>query len=78
MNLNTPGTCAPTPLIPLITMSIEYLAQDNTTWVPLTGSPYTAPSVGQTTDPIWVGIGSTFSLPPTGTFLVKSIRMLLI
>ena len=76
MNVNTPGTCAPNALLPVITIRLEYLSQANT-WVPLTGSPYTAPAVGQSIDPIWVGIGSTFNLPLTGTFLVKSIRLVL-
>jgi hypothetical protein len=74
MNVNTLGTCAPNPLLPVMIMRVEYLSEANT-WLPLTGSPYTAPAVGQTIDPVWVGIGSTFNLPPTGTFLVKSIRL---
>ncbi len=76
MNLNTPGTCAPNPLLAVITISVEYLSEANT-WIPLTGSPYTGPAVGQSIDPVWGGIGSTFNLPLTGNFLVKSMRVVI-
>lgn len=77
MNVNTPGTCAPNPLLTKINIRVEFLSQDNTTWVPLIGSPYPSISIPQTVDPTWVGVGSTFSLPLTGTFLVKSMRIVL-
>ncbi|MEP6951537.1 MAG: hypothetical protein ABI863_19760 [Ginsengibacter sp.] len=72
MNVNTPGACAPNPLLPVITRRLEYLSAN--IWVPLTSSPYTAPPVGQTIDRVWAGVGSTFTLPVDG---VNSIRLVL-
>ena len=76
MNVNTPGTCAPNPLLPMITFRVEYLSQANT-WVPLTGSPYVSPAVGQSLNPLWVGLGSSFTLPSTEGFVVQSLRIVL-
>jgi len=76
MNVDTKGTCGPHALLPMITIRVEYLSQTNT-WVPLTGSPYTAAVVAQTVSPTWVFIGSTFSVPATPGFLVKSVRMVI-
>lgn len=76
MNLNTPGTCGPTALLPTIGFRFEYLSQANT-WEPLTGSPYTAAAVPQSLSATWVQIGATFILPSTGSFLVKSLRLVL-
>ena len=78
MNVDTLGVCAPNPLLPVINFRVEYLSQANT-WVPLTGSPYTAAPVNQTpaVSPTWVQIGSSFTLPSTGNFLVTSIRIVL-
>ena len=75
MNLNTLGTCGTEALIPNITFTVEYLSQANT-WEPLTGSPFTAAPVVQTTSPTWVSLGSSFTLPATGA-LVTSIRVVL-
>lgn len=75
MNLTIPGTCT-APLLPVITMNVEYLSAANT-WLPLGNSPYTASPVDETIDPLWIGIGATFNIPPTGAFLVKSIRITL-
>ena len=36
MNVNTPGTCAPNPLLPDISIRVEYLSEANT-WVSLNG-----------------------------------------
>jgi Secretion system C-terminal sorting domain len=77
MNLDVTGTCSVNPLLPAISIRLEYLAEDNT-WQPLTGSPYAAPGVAQSANPTWVQIGSTFILPSTGSFLVKSMRVLLV
>ena len=76
MNVDTTGVCSPDPLLPLITFSVEYLSE-NDTWVSLSGSPYTAPSVPQTSSPEWVNIGSKFTLPPTGAFFPTQIRITL-
>jgi hypothetical protein len=76
MNVNTPGTCAPDPLLPMISFRVRYLAEDST-WKPLTGSPYTSPAVVQSLNPTWVPLGSSFTLPSTGAFLVRSIRIVL-
>lgn len=76
MNVNTLGTCGASALLPNITFRVEYLSQANT-WEPLTGSPYSAPPVVQSISPTWVALGSSFTLPSTGTFLVTSIRIVL-
>ena len=76
MNVNTSGTCAPNPLLPDISIRFEYLSEANT-WVPLTGSPYAAPAIVQSLNATWVPIGAFFTLPSTGSFLVKSLRMVL-
>ena len=76
MNVNTPGTCAPNPLLTNISLRLEYLS-DSSTWVPLTGSPVSSGPIAQSINPTWVGLGATFNLPLTGTFLVKSIRIIL-
>ena len=77
MNLDMTGVCSSNPLLPAISIRLEYLAENNT-WQPLTGSPYAAPGVAQSASPTWVPIGSTFILPSTGSFLVKSMRVLLV
>jgi hypothetical protein len=76
MNVNTPGTCAPNPLLPHITIRLEYLSEANT-WLPLTGSPYSAPLIPQSLSATWVPLGSVFTLPSTGSFLVRSLRIVL-
>ena len=76
MNVNTLGTCAPDPLLPIITFNVEYLSQANT-WEPLSGSPFTTAPVGQAATPTWVNLGSSFILPLTGNFVVTKIRITL-
>lgn len=78
MNVDTSGLCGVNALLPNINFRVEYLSETNT-WVPLTGSPYEAPPVLQTASsaPTWVPLGSSFTLPPTGTFVVTSIRIVL-
>ena len=78
MNVDTFGLCGVDALLPNITFRVEYLSAANT-WEPLTGSPYSAAPVTQTAPsaPTWVQLGSTFLLPPTGTFRVTSIRLVL-
>lgn len=76
MNVDTAGICAPNPLLPVITFSVEYLSENNT-WIPLSGSPYTAPATQQTSSPTWENIGSKFTLPPTGAFFPTQIRITL-
>jgi hypothetical protein len=76
MNVNTVGTCGANALLPNITFRVEYLSQGDT-WVPLTGSPYSAAPVAQSANPTWVALGSTFTLPATGNFLVHIIRIVL-
>ena len=63
MNVNTPGTCAPNPLLPNFTFAIEYnpSATGTTGWVSL--QSVTAPAVPQTATPIWRLLGGTFTLP---------------
>lgn len=64
MNVNTPGTCAPTPLVPVVSYNVEYLDATNN-WVALGGSPYTASAVVQSATPTWVSIAASFVLPST-------------
>lgn len=63
MNTNTPGTCAPDPLLPTITFKVEYnaSASGNTGWVSLQN--VTATSVPQSANPTWIQLGGVFNLP---------------
>lgn len=74
MNIDTSVTCAPDPLLPVMTFTVEYYSQSNT-WVPLAGSPYTAEPVAQTKSPTWVNLGSSFSIPDNLTFFPTQIRI---
>lgn len=73
MNVDPPGLCSPNPLLPILTITAEYLSQSNT-WVNLQGSPFTASSVPQTASPTWVNQGTIFTLPATGSFFPTTIR----
>ena len=63
MNTNTPGTCAPDPLLPTITFIVEYntAASGTTGWVQL--QSVTAASVPQSPTPTWLQLGGVFVLP---------------
>src|SRR5882757_4457695 len=65
MNINTPGTCSPNPLLPTITFIVEYntAATGTTGWVQLQN--VTATSVPQSATPTWVQLGGVFNLPVT-------------
>ncbi|MEO6722928.1 MAG: T9SS type A sorting domain-containing protein [Ferruginibacter sp.] len=76
MNVNKPGTCGPNALLPLITFTLEYQAADNS-WQLLGGSPVSTPPVPQSATPTWVKLGGVFTLPVTGGFIVKNIRITL-
>lgn len=76
MNVNTPGTCAPAPILPNITIRAQY-RDENDNWVDLTNSPASSPTVAQSATPTWVQLGAVFTLPTTGTFLVRRIRFFL-
>ena len=76
MNVDTAGLCAPVPLLPVMTFTVEYLSQSNT-WVPLAGSPYVAPPVAQSSTAVWTNVGSSFTLPSTGNFMPGVIRITL-
>jgi hypothetical protein len=78
MNVDTLGLCGIDALLPNISFTVEYLSAAST-WEPLTGSPYTAPPILQTapSSPTWVPVGASFTLPSTGNFIVKSIRIIL-
>ena len=76
MNVNRENICGPNILLPNISFTLEYQAQDNS-WVPLTGSPVTAASVPITATPTWVQLGGVFTLPTTGAFDVQHIRLTL-
>jgi Secretion system C-terminal sorting domain len=63
MNVNTPGTCAPAPLLPTLTFSVEYntSATGNAGWIQLQN--VTANSVPQSANPTWVQLGGVFNIP---------------
>lgn len=74
MNINTPGTCSPNPLLPHIQIIVEYLDASNA-WVPLANSPFAGPALPQTTTPVWVNVTGYFSLPSLGTFAPDKIKI---
>lgn len=63
LNVNTPGTCAPDPLLPTISFKVEYntAANGNAGWVTLT-TINSAP-VPQSAIPTWIQLGAAFNLP---------------
>lgn len=61
MNIDASGVCSPNPLLPLMTLTVEYLSGN--TWVALSGSPYSEAPVPQTVNPTWVNQISSFTLP---------------
>lgn len=74
MNIDVSGVCSPNPLLPVMTFTVEYLSS-NSTWVSLSGSPYTAAPVNQTVTPAWVNVGSSFTLPDLQGFFPTQIRI---
>ncbi|MDE3213648.1 MAG: T9SS type A sorting domain-containing protein [Bacteroidota bacterium] len=78
MNIDVLGVCAPNPLLPNISISMEYQDQ-NGNWQQFTGSPYVAAPTQQTaaTSPTWVPEGGSFTLPSTGAFHVTNIKILI-
>ncbi len=76
MNVNTPGTCAPDPLLPLISFKVEYLDAGNN-WVQLGNSPVSSNLVPQSATPTWVSLGGVFVLPNTAPFVVTQIKITL-
>ncbi|MEO6671679.1 MAG: T9SS type A sorting domain-containing protein [Ferruginibacter sp.] len=74
LNVNTPGTCSPNPLLPLINFRVDYRAANNN-WTPLVNSPISSGSVPQTPNPTWIQLGAVFTLPTTGNFTVTQIRI---
>lgn len=78
MNVDTLGVCGKNALLTDVGLRVEYLDQTNN-WVPLTGSPYNASGVPQTSSasPTWVQLGSTFTLPFFSNFTIKSVRIII-
>lgn len=74
MNIDTLGICSPDPLVPVMTFTVEYLSEGGT-WVGLSGSPYSAPPVNQSANPVWVSIGSSFILPNLNGYFPTQIRI---
>lgn len=74
MNVDTLGVCGSNALLPVLTITVEYLSQSNE-WIPLMGSPYTATAIPQTTKPTWVNIGSIFTMPVV-SFIPNTIRVM--
>jgi len=75
MNVSAPGTCT-NPVIPAITIRAQYRDVNNN-WIDLINSPVATAPVPETTNPVWVQRGAVFTLPTTGSFLVKRIRFIL-
>ncbi len=74
MNIDQFGICSPDPLVPDISIAIEY--RDNFgNWVPLTNSPVTDPPVEQSTTPVWKLISGQSILPPLSNFIPTAIRI---
>ncbi|MEO8765875.1 MAG: T9SS type A sorting domain-containing protein [Ginsengibacter sp.] len=76
MNLNTMGTCEGSILLANISLKVEYFSEANT-WIPLSGSPISTGAVPLSINATWQTLGGTFNLPATGSFLVKSLRIVL-
>ena len=74
MNVNTPGTCEPNPVLPGLTIKVEYRDEFND-WIELINSPIASDIIPQTATPTWVKMGGVFTLPATGSFLVTDIRI---
>lgn len=74
MNVNTTAVCGIYPLLPNITIKVEYLSQSNQ-WIALEGSPYHAGEIPLSTTPTWVYVGSSFNLPPLGLFAPSQMRI---
>ena len=76
MNVNKPGTCGLNALLSIILFTLEYQTEDNSR-VLFGGSPVTTPPVQQTVTPTWIKLGGVFTLPATGNFIVKNVRITL-
>ncbi len=74
MNVNTPGTCEPNPVLPGLTIRVEYRDEFNN-WIELINSPIASDIIPQTATPTWVKMGGVFTLPSTGSFVVTDIRL---
>ena len=74
MNVNTPGTCEPNPVLPGLTIRVEYRDEFNN-WIELINSPIASDIIPQTATPTWVKMGGVFTLPSTGSFVVTDIRV---
>lgn len=74
MNVNTPGTCEPNPVLPGLTIRVEYRDEFNN-WIELINSPIASDIIPQTATPTWVKMGGVFTLPSTGSFVVTDLRV---
>ena len=74
MNVNMPGTCEPNPVLPGLTIKVEYRDAGNN-WIELINSPIASDIIPQTATPTWVKMGGVFTLPSTGAFVVTDIRI---
>jgi len=74
MNVDSIGICSPNPLLPIATINVEYFSESNT-WISLSGSPYTASPVQENNNATWINQGANFTLPATGSFFPKEIRI---
>ena len=64
MNVNTPGTCGPQALLPIISFQLEYNTAptgNENGWVPLQTT--TSNPASQTIAPTWIQLGAIFTLP---------------
>ena len=76
MNIDTAGICGPDALLPVISFQVQYLNASGA-WVDLSGSPFTAQPVSQTSSPTWVNLGSKFTLSLPDGFFPTQIRITL-
>ncbi|HXR85184.1 MAG TPA: T9SS type A sorting domain-containing protein [Hanamia sp.] len=74
LNVDSLGVCSPDPLEPVFNFRVEYLSESNV-WTSLAGSPFMAAPVQQSNEPVWVHLGSTFTLPSTGAFFPTQFRV---
>ena len=69
MNVNLPANC-PSGTSPTISFLLEYQAQDNS-WIGIGGSSSSIPLLSS---PVWIQMGTVFTLPSTSGFTIQNLR----
>lgn len=72
MNLNTPGTCGASALLPTITFKVEYSTTDTGTFF-TDAQTVTVNAVTQNANPTWIQLGGMFSIPQVARRIRLSI-----